>query len=501
MHIPLVARLLGLVLALGALLAPSAKAGNPTPFLRILRQPVTQGVFAGANTEFSVLAEGSDPLTYQWYQGTNALVGAATNFFTDTTSATLAFNNTSVTNAGNYSVVVRSGALSVTSSVATLKVQVGLPSILRLANATNSVVNLTNVVDNGGGPVTNVTQWNRHVFPISFTIQGDDRAVALSLGYSNGVVSNPRFEFLPEYAASTNHVLWVTNHPSALSFVFVLTNSTFFTNLSQLLGNFTFETPASLSPTDALRQARIQALAAQPSTNLIAPYLALPSGSRRIFGTNEADFPLLISLQPQVIPSGSPTLNRQTGYLVQPVDVVNISPDALTDIRLLITGLTNDSRGIPVSLVSSVGPVGTPPVPSIFLGPLPAYGGPRRVQLEYYVSDGQVASLRNPGYVAEAAVAYSVTTSTGRRSITPSLTRVSDGVLLEFPTLNTFSYYVRYTDTLADFSAQTTNDTAIRTAVPAFRGNGRTVQWLDNGPPRTATAPSTNRFYRVLEFR
>jgi hypothetical protein len=78
---------------------------------------------------------------------------------------------------------------------------------------------------------------------------------------------------------------------------------------------------------------------------------------------------------------------------------------------------------------------------------------------------------------------------------------VTDGVLLEFPTLNTFSYYVRYTDTLADFSAQTTNDIAILTAVPAFRGNGRTVQWLDNGPPRTVSAPSTNRFYRILEFR
>jgi hypothetical protein len=501
MHIPLVARLLGLVLALGALLAPTVLAANSTPFLRILRQPVTQGIFAGANTELSVLAEGDAPLTYQWYQGTNPLVGATNNFFTNTTLATLAFNNTSVTNAGDYNVVVRSGALSVTSSVATLKVLVGLPSILRLANSTNSVVNLTNVVDNGGGPVTNVTQWNRHVFPVSFTIQGDDRVVALTLGYSNGVVANPRFEFLTDYVGSTNHVLWVTNHPSALSFVFALTNSTFFTNVSQLLGNFTFETPASLAAADALRQAGIQAVTTLPVTNLVAPYIALPSASRRVYGTNEGDFPLLISLQPQIIPVGSPTLNRQTGYLVQPVDVVNISPDELTDIRLLITGLTNDTRGVPVSLVTSVGPVGTPPVPSLFLGPLAAYGGPRRVQLEYYVSDGRIESLGTPGYVAEAAVAYSVTTSTGRRSITPTPTRVADGVLLEFPTLNTFSYYVRYTDTLTDFSAQTTNDTAIRTALPPFRGNGRTVQWLDNGPPRTVSAPTTNRFYRVLEFR
>jgi hypothetical protein len=72
--------------------------------------------------------------------------------------------------------------------------------------------------------------------------------------------------------------------------------------------------------------------------------------------------------------------------------------------------------------------------------------------------------------------------------------------VLEFPTLTNFSYYVRYSDSLTNFSAQNTNSTEILTASPAFRGNGRRVQWLDNGPPRTQAVP-TNRFYRILEFR
>lgn len=496
MHIPLAARIPGLLLAFG--LAFSALGATN---LQIVRQPVSQGVFAAGNTELSVVAESDGPLAYQWYFGTNALVGATNAFFTNTTSAVLAFNNTSVTNAGDYSVVVSSGSLSVTSSVARLKVLVGVPSVLRLANATNSLAMQTNVVADGSGSTTNVSTWNRHEFPVVFTILGDDRAVGLTLSFDTNVVSNPTFRFDTDLVANTNFVPWTISHPDGLSFLLSLTNDVTFTNLSQQLGVLQFDTPSTLSPAAALVAARINPVTSLPSTNLVAPYLVLPTGVRRVYGTNDGVFPMAILLQPQVIEAGPLSLDRQTGYFRQAADVVNISKDDLADVRLLVAGLTNDTRGIPVSLVTSVGPVGVPPVPSIFLGPLAPYGGPRRFQLEYYISDGLASSLGKPGYVAESAVLYSITTVTGRRSITPIPTVVPQGVLLEFPTLTNFSYYVRYSDSLGDFSAQTTNDAAIRTASPAFRGNGRTVQWLDNGPPRTESAPSTNRFYRVLEFR
>ena len=495
MHIPFAARIPGLLLAFCL-----AFAAHGATSLRIVRQPVTLGVFAGGSTELSVVAESDGPLGYQWYFGTNALVGSADGFFTNTTSPVLTFNNTSVTNAGDYSVVVTSGSLSARSSTATLKVLVGLPSILRLANATNSVVTRTNVVADGSGTTTNVTTWNRHDIPVIFTIQGDDRSVGLTLAYTN-VVSNPEFQFTSEYGSDTNVVLWTRYHPTGLSFLLSLTNGVVFTNLSQQIGVLSFDSPTNYTPLEALVAARISVVTALPSTNLVSPFMSLPSGSRRVYGTNEGVFPMSVLLQPQVANVGEVALDRQTGYFRQAAEVVNISGEDLADVRLLVAGLTNDTRSIPVSLVTSIGPVGTPPVPSLFLGPLSAYGGPRRFQLEYYVSDGLASSIGKPGYVAESATLYSVTTVTGRRSITPVPTVLTNGVLLEFPTLTNFSYYVRYSDTLGAFSAQTTNDTAILTASPAFRGNGRTVQWLDNGPPRTVSVPSTNRFYRVLEFR
>jgi hypothetical protein len=469
------------------------------PVLRIVRQPVSQGVFASGSATLSVVAEGPTNLAYQWFLGTNALVGSTNGFFTNTTSSSLVFSNTSVTNAGDYSVVVSSGGTSVTSSVATLKLIVGLPSILRFTNATNSVVTRTNIVDGGeGAATTNTTLWNRHTIPVSFTIQGDDRAVALSLAYDPSVVSNLGFAYSTDI--NTNVSYASATAPGSLAFVFTLTNNAVFTNLTQLLGTLTFETPAALAPVDALRLARFFAVTDLPATNLVSPFLPLPTVTTRAYGTNSGNFPLIVVFQPQVIEVGTPVLDRQTGYFRQTADIVNIGPEALADMRLVVTGLTNDTRGVQVSLVSSIAPVGTPPNPSIFLGPLGGYSGPRRFSLEYYVSDGRVTSIGKPGYVAEGATEYGVTTTTGRQSIVPTFQVVTNGVVLEFSTLTNFSYYVRYSDTLSDFSAQTTNSTEIRTAVPAFRGNGRRVQWLDNGPPRTHAAP-TNRFYRVLEFR
>lgn len=54
-------------------------------------------------------------------------------------------------------------------------------------------------------------------------------------------------------------------------------------------------------------------------------------------------------MTPQVIPSGSVNLNRQTGYFEQAAQVVNLRSDALADVLLIVTGLTNDTRGVPVS--------------------------------------------------------------------------------------------------------------------------------------------------------
>jgi len=80
----------------------------------ITSQPVSVTNVAGTTATFAVVASGTAPLSYQWFQGASALAGA--------TGTTLTLANVADGDAGSYSVVVTNLAGSVTSSVATLTV-------------------------------------------------------------------------------------------------------------------------------------------------------------------------------------------------------------------------------------------------------------------------------------------------------------------------------------------------------------------------------------------
>jgi hypothetical protein len=95
----------------------AGKCGAPVPPI-ILAQPQSEAVFAGANVYFNVLAEGSQPLTFQWLlNGTN--ISTATN-------AMLVLTNVLTGQSGNYSVIVSDPAGSTNSALAQLSVR--LPS-------------------------------------------------------------------------------------------------------------------------------------------------------------------------------------------------------------------------------------------------------------------------------------------------------------------------------------------------------------------------------------
>ena len=81
----------------------------------ITQQPVSQTVFAGEPTGFNVTAYGLGTLYYQWRKAGTNLIAATTR--------TLTLSAAQPVDAGNYDVVVSSGSLSVTSSVATLTVK------------------------------------------------------------------------------------------------------------------------------------------------------------------------------------------------------------------------------------------------------------------------------------------------------------------------------------------------------------------------------------------
>jgi pectate lyase len=81
----------------------------------IQTQPQSQTAAQGDDATFTVIANGTSPLSYQWYFNTNTPLANATN-------STFTLTNAQATNAGKYSVVVTNVINSVTSAFATLTV-------------------------------------------------------------------------------------------------------------------------------------------------------------------------------------------------------------------------------------------------------------------------------------------------------------------------------------------------------------------------------------------
>jgi hypothetical protein len=123
---------------------------NPTP-PKIVREPTGLAVTAGVEASFSVLATGSQPLSYQW-----RLNGAA---LSSGTNAVLTLTNVGAANAGNYSVEVSNALGKVASREVRLEVSVPLTIVSQSANRTvlaGQDVTLT-VAARGLDPIT--YQW------------------------------------------------------------------------------------------------------------------------------------------------------------------------------------------------------------------------------------------------------------------------------------------------------------------------------------------------------
>jgi BspA type Leucine rich repeat region (6 copies)/Immunoglobulin domain/Immunoglobulin I-set domain len=84
-------------------------------------QPISQSVNVGTSVTLSVIAAGTSPFTYQWYNGSSAILGATASSYT--------INSPEVKDSGSYYVTVANSSGTVTSNGATLTVNVVGPSI------------------------------------------------------------------------------------------------------------------------------------------------------------------------------------------------------------------------------------------------------------------------------------------------------------------------------------------------------------------------------------
>ena len=127
-------------------------AGTPAT---ITSHPASQTVNQGANATFSVQANGTAPLSYQWHCNSWAIPGATTSAYTRT--------NVQCTDVGSYSVVVTNSAGTATSSNAMLSLVVPAPTLLMaspqvfqwqgLSNLIYTVQGKTNLQDANWGAV------------------------------------------------------------------------------------------------------------------------------------------------------------------------------------------------------------------------------------------------------------------------------------------------------------------------------------------------------------
>ncbi|MCF7762442.1 MAG: immunoglobulin domain-containing protein [Verrucomicrobia bacterium] len=124
----------------------------------IVRQPVDQTVAGGAVLSVSVVASGSQPLSYQWSFNGGAIANA--------TNSVLTVPSVTSENAGSYSVVISNRVGSVSSRLAQVTVQL----VLRIAEQPRSQKVLVGgearfrVVAGGAPPLT--YEWNRDGVPV-----------------------------------------------------------------------------------------------------------------------------------------------------------------------------------------------------------------------------------------------------------------------------------------------------------------------------------------------
>jgi hypothetical protein len=180
----------------------------------------------------------------------------------------------------------------------------------------------------------------------------------------------------------------------------------------------------------------------------------------------------------------SMVFNPQTALMEQTVRLANTGTNEVFSSRVIVSGLTN-------RLYNAAGTNnGNPYV--VHGAPLAA-GGSVDLVLEYFIPTRTPVEVPNSAYTAVALTAVSFETNSAPA---PNITRVenlgTNGVLIEFAAVLNRSYTILYSEDSAFTNAFL--------AQPPVVAPGDRVMWIDNGPPKTLSHPTSvgTRYYRVL---
>ena len=432
----------------------------------ILEGPTNVTIYTGQSATFSVLAFSRTTNTYQWlYQG---------NTLPDATNRTLTLSNTTTNNSGFYSVQVSNNNGTTTTLPAELQVLPLPMPALRLG-----VVTVT----------------NRIRVPVLYTAYGIETNVSLSAEWDPAQYGFAAFE--PDLGALepdptlTRGSARVRSSSLPPSTEVTLDDSqlgegrlgirlnwnpgVFLPPGESTVGSLVFE---PLQGIQSLYAGRL-GLTNQPVAALVSPPV---EGQTNI---------LLSAIDPQVILASPFVLDRQTGYLQQTIEFANPGNRFATNARLTVSGLGFDRNTNGIALGNAQGYLLPDFLPYVDFGAI-APSEIRRGVLQYYVTDR--LTRPDPLFTMYATPEVQFNPPSGN-PLQATVRYTNDLVLVEFPTIPLFRYYIQYSSNPTNFASGT-----VQTSLPHVLGTGSNLQWLDSGPPRTQpTGEGEQRFYRVLE--
>lgn len=413
----------------------------------------------GEDWGFDVVTAGSAPFFYQWFDDGVPVPGATNSILTIPV----------VTNfhAGTYTVIVTNLVGRVDSEPATLIISEVAPRTLRNGN----------IASNGNVKV-----------PMIFSGNGREEILSFSLKYDTNVFINPGWENLGTNSITGTNGWNIDLSQTSAGFVGLqIIRAGNFPATNYLLGNMTFDFSITNDPFAAMLQ----------FTNTPTAFEAL--------STNFTSLAVRGAIIPQIdLVDAAPVLNLQSGLMEQQLVISYAGSTTFTNVSIAADNIGFDSLTNQIVMYNSIGTTNIDTTGYGDFVELPyADAGDyspatqRLLTMEYYVTDR--ITVPAPVYHLGLGVQKISSLPAAATPLNITTNRYLNGTfVIQFPTIANYIYFVEYAQTLEDLI---NFGPTSRIVDPPLTGTGYSIQWIDNGPPKTESHPIDGmRFYRVVEL-
>ncbi|HWQ91348.1 MAG TPA: Ig-like domain-containing protein, partial [Clostridia bacterium] len=439
--------------------------------------PISLTNCPGSTATFAVNASGTD-LAFQWFKGANALPGQ--------TRSSLLLQNVSSADGGTYSVVVSGICGNAVTNSATLRVK-GETTATPIAGAVKNAGETVSFSTTPGGAEPFTFTWRKD----GTLLAGETRS---SITISN-VMAKDAGLYTVEVQGACNSAIQdavlVLNIPPTANIVSPTNGAVFIAPANFTLLSEAFDVDGVVTNVEFYAGSNLIG-----QTNAL-PYFVmvtnnLPPGNYSFqtvatddLGARGTSAPVTISVieRPPLEIVSSIRFNPRTGLYEQVARVTNPTYSTYDAVRIYAQNLTKAMR-----LYNASGTNGSGPFVQTYAAVEP--GTSIDLILEYHVKD---SSIPKPHLVAEL-VAPKPGGSTSVSGFTQHINRgvllANRNFMLEFSSRPNRVYHIQYTSDLVNW----------KTAQPAIVGTGSWLQWVDNGQPKTETAPASEsvRLYRII---